>query len=169
MPTETLSYTYTTQAEIERLFSAVGALRRADDDADGVAETSVWNDVIYEATDEVNLYLERWYEPEDMANNLWIRRQASWIGAHHLSQRRGNPAIFQDAYDRATNLLEKVFMGQMQVPRLPQRSDLTPSMSNLAVDLSYVRKRIRVQQTISTGGTSSRQDQEYWIPPEARI
>jgi hypothetical protein len=164
MPIETLTYTYTTQAEIERIWSAAAGLLRADDDQDGVAESGVWDDVVNEATDTVNLYLERWYDAEDMANNLWVRRAATWIGAHLLSLRRGDSGNYFDRYERILAALQEIWEGKRQVPRLAQRADTTPAMSNLRVDQRFAIQKIRVQQSTSTGGTSSRQDLDPQYP-----
>lgn len=166
---EILTYTYTSQAEIERIWSSAAAMLRTDDDQDGVAESGVWDDVVNEATDTINFYCEKWYEPQDMAQNLWIRRAATWIGAHLLSQRRGNPGQYTDRHDRIIAFLEEVCAGKKQVPRLAQRADFTPALSNLRVDHRFATKKIRVQQQTSTGGTSGRQDADpyyldQWYP-----
>ncbi|HUT88744.1 MAG TPA: phage protein Gp36 family protein [Thermoguttaceae bacterium] len=155
---ETLPQTYTSQAEIERIWSSAAALLRTDDNQDGQPEAGVWDDIVAEATDAVNFCCEKWYEPADMANNLWIRGAATRIGAYLLSQRRGDPGQYTSQYERVIADLEQVESGKKQVPRLAQRADFTPAMSNLRVDHRFATKKIRVQQQISTGGTSARQD-----------
>ena len=154
---ETLTHRYTTQAEIERIWSIKAAASRVDDDSDGSTESELWNDVIDEATDEVNLYAENWYDPADMVNNKWVRRQASYIGAYFLSQRRGDPGRFHQLYERIIATLEKIRDGLMQIPRLGQRENQVPSISNYRVDDRYRIAKTRVQPTISTGGTSGNQ------------
>ena len=164
MTVETLTYTYTSQTEIERIWSSAAALLRTDDDQDDVAESGVWDDIVNEATDTVNLYLEKWYEPSDMAENLWVRRAATWVGAHLLSLRRGDPGNYFDRYERIIAVLQEIWEGKRQVPRLAQRADTSPAMSNLRVDQRFAVKKIRVQESISTGGTSSRQDLDSQYP-----
>jgi len=155
MAVETLTYTYTSQTEIERLWSVTGALYRADDDSDGAAETNVWDDIVDEATDVVNLYILRWYDEEYATNNKWVRRVASIIGAYLLSTRRGNPPQFESQYERVMAQLEQVGSGTFRIPRLPMRDDFTPSMRNYRVDHRFRVPKIRTVQQISTGGVYS--------------
>ena len=157
MTIETLSYVYTSQAEIGRVMSVAHATLSVDDDEDSVAEDSVWDDIVNDATDYINQYCERYYEPQDMADNLWVRRRASWVGAYFASMRRGNPGYFQARFDLVTHELEKVFSGLLQIPRLPTRADLSPAMSNYTVDHRYAVRKIRVNRDISVGGTYSNQ------------
>lgn len=164
---ETIQYLLTSQVEIERIWSEEAALDRADDDNDGQAETDVWSDIITEATDECGFYLEMWYDPADYVNNAWCRRAASVCGAFFLSQRRGMEAQYVSRYERIIAKLEAIAAGRLQIPRLPQRADLTPSMSNYSVSNQYAVSKIRVQPSISTGGTSSRQNLDQsliWEP-----
>ncbi len=158
MMVETLTYTYTTQAEIERLISAAGASLRTDDDQDGSPESGVWQDVIDEATDTINFYCESHYEPVDLTDNLWVRRSATLIGAYLLCQRRGDPGLYHDRYAKVIEMLEKVAFGRMQIPRLQTKEDFSPAASNLRVDHRFGTRKIRVQRQTSTGGTSARQD-----------
>lgn len=152
MPIETLTYLYTTNAEIERLYSVLGVQDRADDDYDGSAEDDVMDDLCAWATDTVNLYVSERYDPQYLANNLWVRQAATVIAAWMLSQRRANPAQFTDWYDKIIELLEKIAAGTLDIPRMPARADSLPAMSNYVIqDWSRVAK-IRVEDTISTGG-----------------
>lgn len=157
---ETLTYTYTSVAEIRRIYSTDAVNLRLDDDDDGYVSPTddVYTDLVYEATDMVNLYCEQWYDPSDMAENSWVRRQATWIACYLLSQRRGNPSQYGKRYEEIVGLLEKVQAGQLQIPRLPHRADFTPAVSNFRVDDRFQVRKTRVQPTISSGGTSSRQD-----------
>lgn len=146
---------YTSQTEIERIWSTIGAQYRTDDDGDGSAESGVWNDIIIAATDEVNIYVLKWYEPGNLINNLMVRRWASIIGAFLLSQRRGNPAQFQSEYERVLNFLEEVSSGNKRIPRLPMRDDFTPSMRNYTIDHRFHSTKIRTVRKIQTGGSYS--------------
>lgn len=157
---ETITYTYTTADEIKRIFSTAAVELRVDDDEDGYVNTTeddVYTDIVYDATDVINLYLEQWYDPSDMAENSWIRRQATWIGCYLLSQRRGNPSQYNKRYEEVIAQLEKIQEGKLQVPRLPHRADFTPALSNYRIDDRNQVQKIRVQPNISTGGTSARQ------------
>lgn len=157
---ETLTYKYTTQAEMERAFSTAAVTARTDD---GVL-ADLLDDCINEATDEINFHCERWYEPSDMVNNLWVRRTATWLACYYLSQRMGNPAQFETHIEEIKLRLEHIYSGHKQIPRLATRDDMTPAMSNLRVDDRFRVEKIRVQPTISTGGSYSKQDKDPVFP-----
>lgn len=153
---ESISYLYTSPAEIERLLGFVGVSAYADDTGEGEEESGVVQDAIEEATDTINVYLEQWYHPSDMANNKWIRRKATYLAAYILTRRRGNPGMYEEEYQRITSLLEDIRLGRKQVPRLPWRSDFTPAVDNVVVDHRFMVDKVRVQQQISSTGTPAR-------------
>jgi len=161
MAVETLDYTYTTQSEVERICGRNAALLHMDDTGEGLAETSVWDDVIDEATDTINLYCEQTYDCSAMADNKWVRRQASYLAAFFLFQRRGDPGHFHLHYERIMQNLENIRTGKMQIPRLGTREDLTPALSNYVVSDWYRVTKIRVQPSISTGKSSGRQHLDH--------
>jgi len=171
MAVETLSYLYTSQAEIEAKLSAAGALLQADHNQDttldAADETGVWSDVVNEATDTVNLYCLELYNDYDLANSLWVHRQATWIGCHLLCLERGNPSpgTFQLQYDRALANLELIHSGALRIPRLATRSDITPSVSNQAIDNWFFENKARTIPSISTGGVGSKQDMDQVVIP----
>ncbi len=158
---------YTSQAEIERIWSVQGAAVHVDDylgdetppNDDATFQAAVWDEIIAEATDEVNFYLAKFYEPGPMALNRWVRTRATWIGCYLLSLRRGDPGYYQTLYDKAIAQLERVDETH-PVPRLSYNQSFTPSMSNIRIDDRFRVAQQRVMSTISTGGTSSLQHQD---------
>lgn len=128
-----------------------------DEDNDGLPDTDIVNDVIYEATDEVNLYAEEHYQPSALANNLWVRRCASYLGVYHASRRRADPGKYAKKYEYYIDLLQKILDGKMEIPRLPKRYDDTPALSNFKITDIVPVGKIRVQPEISSGGIGSRQ------------
>lgn len=166
MALETLAHTYTSRAELGRVLSINGLEAWLDDDGDGSDESDIVSDVINETTDYINLYCEGWYETSDMADNLWVRSQAKYIGCYFLSQRKGNPALYTAQFDRITKLLEKIHSGTLQIPRLSTKMDLTPALSNVRVDDRFRIAKTRVQPSISTGGSDSSQHVDPNYPYE---
>ena len=160
-PGLTPSSLLTSQAEIERIWSVDGALVRASDDEFGTEslapEASVWDEVIAEASDTVYMYLQSHYEIGTLSTNTWARRQASWIGAYLLSMRRGNPAVFNSRYASIIETLERIRLGQLQVPGAVVRSNEAPALSNLTMDDRFRISKVRVVPQISTGGTDGKQ------------
>lgn len=169
MAVETLSYTYTSETEINRLIRTTDKTLNLDDDGDGTAETDALSDIINEATDVVNTYCLKFYEASAMADNLWVRRHCTAIACWLLSQRRGNAAKMQKKYDRAIEQLERVFKGEMQIPRLPYRANMDPALSNYVVDERHPVGQSRVQPSQSVGGTYSGQPLDWsdpgWFTP----
>lgn len=165
MAVEVLTYVYTTEAEVQRVLSATGVDLRVDDLL-GDTLSDFWTDITSEATDIINQYCELFYDPSDLYTSHWVRSRARWIGAHLLSQRRGNPALFQSRIDEIYNDLEGVFDGTLIIPRLPTREDVIPSMSNLIVDDRFRVSKTRVHPEISTGETSGRQHLSYYPPTD---
>lgn len=161
---ETLAYLYTSQAEIERTYSQAAAFLRT---ADGV-ENDILGDIIAEATDTVNLYLENCaYSYSDMANNSWIHRAATKIACYLLSIRAGNPAQYQGEYDRIVDLLDKVRTGKFQIPRLFPTDNLAPSVSNYRVDDRFMINKTRVQPSTQVGGSYPNQDSDPQYPVDS--
>lgn len=161
---ETLPYLYTSEDELERLIRTVDKDLNLDDDGDGNAETDALDDVIDEATDVVNTYCLKFYLASDMVNNKWVRRHCTAIACWLLSQRRGNAAKMQKKYDRAIEQLERVFKGEMQIPRLPYRANMDPALSNYVVDERHPVGQIRVQPSQSVGGSYSGQPTDWSDP-----
>jgi len=161
-----LTYYYTSQAEISRIVSTDAADAFTDDIDDSTSESELWDEIRAEATDMVNYYLAAWYDESDMVANSWIRRQATWLGCFLLSQRRGDPGKYHARSEQIIDMLERISTGRKQVPRLPQKADLTPSLSNYRVDDRFYIAKIRVQPTISSGGTSGRQHMDPMFPCE---
>jgi hypothetical protein len=165
MAVETLPYIYTDQTTIERLYSDTGVTLVIDDMSSG-EKALFWTEVTSEASDVVNQYAEMYYAPIDLNTSSWVQRRTTWIAAYLISQRRGNPAIFGDRYDEIIEELKAVYRGELLIPRMPTREDMTPAMSNLIVDDRFRVHKLRVHPTISTGGVSSRQDMSPRFPWE---
>lgn len=160
---ESLTYTYTSQNEIERILSNSGVQLRIRD-LNGTNSSDYWAELIAEATDVVNQWVDGFYDYDDLADNQWVRRHATWIALTLLCRRRANPVpdSILERYEEVLEDLRNVKMGVIQIPRLPTRSDMTPAMSNLRVDDRYYSRKLRVNPSISAGGTSGDQDLDWW-------
>lgn len=157
MTIETLSYEYTSQAEIERLYGKKGVQSMlVDVSGDDVA--AIWNELVADGTQTIDAYAAQIYNQADLATSRWVRTRATWIAAFRLSQRKGNNDLFAQRYDQIIEELEKVMTLQLVIPNLPYSADMSPAMSNITVDPRYNIRKLRVQPEISTGGVSDRQD-----------
>ena len=164
MMVATLSYTYTTRAEMERIFGESGVSLRADDL--GSDQATMLDEIIGEATEMVNYHCGLTYEEVDLNDSYLARRWATWIACYLLSQRRGNPSVFADKYEEVLTMLAEVADFTRIIPRLATREDLTPAMANLHIDDRFRTHKIRVHPTISTGGTYGKQDLSPRFPFE---
>ena len=172
MPTEPsdlttdLEYVYTTSTRIDRVLGTSGATQWSDHNDDGFADTSVYEDAIYWATCEIDLYCRGIYSPADMVNNSWVVYACTRLAAWKLCQNRGNspPEALENEAQRLLQQLESIRMGDMQIPGLSQRADMRPVMVNRVVDRRYTRRTVRVDRATSTDSpTVLRQDrlQDY--------
>ena len=158
---ESLPTLLTSQAEMERIFGVEAVLTRLDDDEDDVVDTERINDVMLEATDEVLMFCEGRYNTTDLIQNRWVRRAATTIAIHLLSQRRGNSDQYSTAFTRIEDRLKSIQSGQFSIPRLTTAHDERPAMSNLVIDDRYSRNKIREQVDISEGTTDGSQDDDW--------
>lgn len=158
---------WTTKAEIESIWSALGVMLRLDDDDSGsnsVGENALLDDVIEEATETARRFLMHRYADAEVENNPWVRRRVSYLAAHYLSIRRGNPAQFETKAGQILRELQDVRQGREWVPDAAPLGDLGPSLSNLSVDWRYNRSQVRVDPQTATGGDGPDLDYDR-VPP----
>jgi len=149
------TYQFTSQDEIERLFSRMAIKLRTDDLAgDDIADW--WEEHISDATLRVWMYIHLFngdihgLPDATLVNSYWIRRRATWIACYYISQRRGNPSQFNERYLEIIEELEKVQLGLIQIPEIATSAKLIPAMDNLTVDNRHGLHKLRVQVPLST-------------------
>ena len=160
---------YSSRQEVASIFSSVGVDLRLDDNDDGLVSTGAggtqneeqWlTDAIEEATDDINLLLCHFYSVEDLASSRWLRRRASYLAAHHLSERRGNAKQFCEKVEGIMKTLKRIRNGHEIVPGLKYSVDAQPAMSNLVVDRRF-RNQLRVDTESQVGSPTQNQDDDY--------
>jgi phage gp36-like protein len=157
-------YPYTTIEEMEHVLSPLGVQLRGDDNDDGTIDPGVIEDCIDEATEWVNLYVSTRYSENSLNTSSWTRAITTRLACYLVSQRRGNPALFEAETERILNWLTMIKNGQLRIPRLPDRMNLIPSMSNYRVDDRFSINKTRVQPSISTGASYGKQDLDPNLP-----
>ena len=150
-----LSYTYCTQADVERILSAAGVRDRLDDDEDQLVsstEHEAWTDILAGATDTVNFYCWSMYSPENLATSNFITNITAKLAAYHLCTRRGNPApeSIQEQAQKAEEMLQRVYENSHPLPNVPLRRALAPAWSSIYCDPRYNHRVIRVERNAST-------------------
>jgi hypothetical protein len=163
VPVEALAYTYTSQDEIENQLSEIGVQLRLRD-LTGIDSANYITRLVGEATDVVNQYVMGFYDEDVLANSLWVRAHATWIACVLICRRRGQPVpkSLIEQYNEVIEDLKAVRRGEIQIPRLPTSSNMLPAMSNLRVDDRFYSRKIRVNPSISAGGSSGDQDVDWW-------
>lgn len=158
---------WTSRAELESIWSALGVTLRLDDDDTGANtgyETAVLEDVICEATETARALLMHRYADAEMEFNTWVRRRVSYLAAHLLSLRRGNPAQFEARAEQVLKELRAIREGREWVPDAKPLGNMAPSLSNLTVDYRYNRSQVRIDPQTSTGGDAGDLDYDR-VPP----
>ncbi len=161
---ETITYLYTTQAEMERLYGKQG-LAALIGDIGGANIAEWWLEIAADATTQIDAYASQIYNASDLYTSRWVRTRATWIGCFRASQRKGQPDLFSQRFAEIMEELEKVREQEIIIPNLPTSFDMTPAMSNVYIDARYEIDKIRVLPTISTGGAGSRQSLAWQMWP----
>lgn len=121
---------YTTRAKIERRISQVATDLRIDDDLEAI------DDVIEEATTEVNGYCLIRYSETQLGNSEWVALKCLDIAVFYLCMRRLNtaPQSAQVRYEKAIEDLKAVEKGK-HIPDAATRKAAAPVLSNHRVRL----------------------------------
>ena len=120
---------------------------------------NVVNSVIVDAEQTVILRLSKWFCADDLVGNQWVWSRTRWIAAYYLSQRRGNEHYFEPKYMEAMRELDAIATGEIPPPStIALKFNSLPSMSNQCVDERFYLHKLRVQSSVSVGGTYPGQD-----------
>ena len=150
---------YTCETCMARLFSQDGIDLRTDDT--GGTKDDMVDDAIMDATDMINQHCLGLYPDTELFRSRWVSRRACYLACHFLSQRRGNPAQYQDQYERIERELKQVQELIFVIPRIRPRNEVTPSMSNLVVDDRYCQQKIRAVKATQVGEDYNEQHADY--------
>lgn len=144
---------YCDPGDIQRRLSMVAVKSRTQDPGNNgpIAEAGTIEDVIWDATDIINMFCQSLYRPEDMVRSTWVNRRATDIACYLLEGRRGNipTAAVSNWYKQALDWLEKVHMSLYEIPGIPIRATQAPAWSNVRIDQRYPLFRVRVERNIS--------------------
>lgn len=142
---------FTTHARMVRKLSQFGVTEWTDHNEVGEVDTTVENDAIYRATDEVLLHTDSRYDQESLAASRLVQAWATTIACYFLGFNRGMvpPDGLQIEFDMIMSDLRAVANGKFGLP-ITMRADLRPSMSNREVDRRFRRRTVRVVKESST-------------------
>lgn len=153
------AYLFTSREEMERVYSTIGVTLRADDlseSGDKSNHTKMLWEVVNAATETVNSYTLKYYNPSALVNSPWIRRRATIIACYYLSMRRANGTQFTREFQLIIAELEK-FLGPKPplIPGpdgnpVPVRTSMIPTVSSYIIDDRLRYEKLRVRQQYST-------------------
>ena len=150
-----LPYTFTSQEEIERIYSTLAVNLRVDDLSTN-NKTNLFNELVNLATSAVASYTLRYYNNANLINAAWVRRRATIIAAYYLSMRRANGTQFGMEYQRVMEELEKFltsippFIPDDVGGLVPVRTSMIPTVSRQIVDDRYRHDKLRRVRDQST-------------------
>ena len=146
---------YSSQAEVTRQLGTF-ALQLMSEDWDQEDTSSVWDDILEEVDEMINIYIGHKY-PVDSFTNRFLRRLATKMTCYLFSGRRGNPHLYRSEYLDAQGRLEEIRKGSFNIPGLIPNGNFGPVVRNYQMQpVGY--HPMRVEQTKSTGDTYSRMD-----------
>lgn len=126
---------FTTREEIEHLFSTTAVDLRVDDAANPTEEDDIIDENIDDATEYLNQYVWMNYREADLVASNWVRRRATYVAAHFLSSRRGNPGQYIDRFQSITEELKAICSREMFIPGLNVLVQSgVPSLANYTID-----------------------------------
>lgn len=139
---------YCTITDLQQRLSSSGVSLRIDD---GVGDDDV-DAAIEEADQEIEQACHYLYTAASLATNTWVKHKAKSIALYFLCIRRGNPApaSVELQYTRALEQLERVRLGQLNIPRAVMSKAAAPTMSNVRPTLRPFPRSV-VEKQRSTG------------------
>ena len=156
--------------DVESVWSLEGVNTRIDDNDDGVIdvtpnppaladEESYLTDAIEDASDEMYIYLQAHYDADELAASRWVNRRCAYIAAHLLSIRKGNGPQYTDKVEQIMAMLQEIHHGVKFIPGASKNHTSLPGVSNVMVDMGYMRAKLRAVRSITTG---DRRPTRHW-------
>lgn len=149
---------YSSQAEVLRQLGGF-AVDLMMEDWESSDTSPVWDDILSEVDETINLYISHKY-PSNSFTNAFLRRKATKLACRLLSGRRGNPSLYVMETNQVMDELQDIRSGRLNIPNLIPIGNTGPVVRNyIAVPDPY--RTQRVQQFKSTGDSYSRMDFAY--------
>jgi len=147
---------YSSQAEVARQLGQ-NALDLMLEDWESNDTSQVWDDVLDEVDETIDLYITHKY-PAHSFSNTFLRRIATKMSCNLISGRRGNPALYIREANLAMEKLQDIRAGQLNIP-----GNILPIGNTGPVVRNYIMQPfayhpMRVETTKSTGDSYSRLD-----------
>lgn len=167
-----MSVTFTSTAEIARVYSTIGVELRLDD-LESADQTTMMTEIVEAATGTVASYTLTYYDSATISTVSWVRRRATIIGCYYLSMRRANGTQFNAEYQRIMEELQMflkyphpMIPGDDGYP-VPVRTSNIPTASSYIVDDRNRRRKLRVNKDYTTKNYPGQYI--YWQLPSSDV
>ncbi len=137
-------------ADVQNILSSEGVQLSVDD-----TPPTAYGDAIARASNRVDFFLFRRYEPSELAKSDLVKDWAAVFAAYYLRTRRGNPipqglaALLGDALED----LKQVQAGQNEIPGIVMRRSHAPALSKMRATMRpYPRAVVVKTQGTQAGG-----------------
>lgn len=152
---------YSSEAEVMRLLGEF-AIDVLTEDWSQQDSSPVWNDILDTVDEEIDMYIGQRY-PSQMYSTPMLRRIATILAAHFLTQRRGNPGVYASLVARQYETLEEIRKGQRLIRGKVPLGNLAPVVRN------YIMQPIpgspqRIEHTKSLGDNYSGERLAHPLP-----
>lgn len=142
-----------TLTEVEYVLSVSGVNESTNDDYNNiVADPVIVNNAIVNARVTLSTFLVQKYDLTAITSaNEWVKWTTALFAAVELLRRKGgtvSPGL-QEKYEEIRDFLKQVQSGPLIVPGLNPRTPSGIAMSNLTIDNSFGRAKVRRVETIS--------------------
>lgn len=150
---------FSSEAEVIRLLGNF-AVDLIFEDWSTTNESPVWNEILSYTDEIIHQYIGQYYNPELHKNNAYLRRRATILSAHQISQRRGNPALYMRESQRIYDEFEEIRSGRMHVPGAIPIGTQGPVIRNYVMQPSVLLPQ-RVVPFKSTGDSYPGEKNSY--------
>lgn len=138
---------FSSETEVIRMLGKFGVELIMEDVGN---QAYIWEEVLGYVDETIYQYIAQQYDPELHKTNRFLRRRATILAAHYLSQRRGNPALYLREATQIREEMEALRSGRIHIPNSVPRGNLGPVVRNYVMQPSRHFPQ-RVQSYKSTG------------------
>jgi hypothetical protein len=144
----TQSY-YSSEAEVMRLLGE-RSIAMMMEDWESTDKSAVWNQLLQTVDANIDQFITQHYRRSAVISNTWVRTNATFMTAHLLSLRRGNPGVYLRANEEAYERLNDIRNGRLHIPGAAPLGRQAPVVRNYRMQ-NFMHHPVRVIESKSTG------------------
>lgn len=152
---------FSSETEVLRLLGKFGIEMAMEGWTSG-SKADVWRDILTYVDETFDLHLNQIYDTTTIKSNPYLRRRATILAAHYLSQIKGNPSLYLREATKIYDELNDIRSGKYFVPGSRPIGNLGPVVRNY-VSQPDSQFHQRIQKHKSTG--SSYPGEKFAVEP----